>query len=206
MNDGIGLFQIGVSPIGTQPFFDPETTLISQYANSPRILQIIANFFSCVDQTENLDDFFDLMWNVDTAQGYGLDVWGRIVGVSRVLELSSGVFFGFEGEGAGAEPFNSAPFYGGASDTSNFLLSDAAYRQLILAKALANICDGSTKAINQLLISLFGTGGNCYVVDNLDMSMVYHFTFVPNAIQLAIIQQSGVLPKPTGVSVTVSVP
>lgn len=189
-----------------QPF-DPWRTIISQYANSPIITTLITNFDEYIDQTANMDAFFDLIWNVDTAQGHGLDVWGRIVGVSRTLSVPispSGDFFGFQEAGIGALPFNQGPFFSGSTLTNNFDLSDDAYRVLIFAKALANISDGSSKSINQLLLNLFEGRGNCYVIDNLDMTMEYHFAFTLTAVELAIVGQSGALPKPVGVAATVT--
>jgi len=32
------------------------------------------------------------IWNIQTARGVGLDIWGRIVGVTRVLQVSSGIY------------------------------------------------------------------------------------------------------------------
>lgn len=186
-------------------------TVISQYANSPILLQLLANFADYIDPTANFDAFFGLVFNVDTAQGYGLDVWGRIVGVSRVLQLpSGGTFFDFS-TSAPATPvpntdrhsFNEAIFFGGGGLTSNFALTDAAYRKLILAKALANISDGSLPSINQILINLFGTYGNCYVTDGQDMTMTFSFAPTLSSVDFAIVSQSGVLPRPAGVTATV---
>jgi len=206
-SNAIGLFTIGISPIGTIPFFDWWDTVLSQYANSPVITQLISNFFQYIDQTANMDAFFDYIWNVDTAQGEGLDIWGRIVGVNRTLAIVTGTFFGMEGpSGASGEPFDVAPFYNGAALTDNFSLTDQAYRTLILAKALANISDGSIPAINQLLLNIFPGLGNCYVTDEGNMEMTYTFDFPLDPVQTAIVYQSGVLPKPTGVNATVVVP
>lgn len=204
-SNAIGSFVIGVSPIGDINPFDVWTTVISQYANSPVLTQLIVNMAAYVDQTKNLDDFFDLIWNVDTAQGIGLDIWGRIVDVSRVVPITGTLQnFGFQETGdSHYTGFGQAPFYSGTPAGSSFTLSDSAYRVLIFAKALANICDGSVKAINQLLLNLFPNEGNCYVVDNEDMTMVYKFDFVLDPVQLSIVQNSGVLPKPAGVSATV---
>lgn len=204
-SNAIGSFVIGVSPIGDIRPFDVWKTVISQYANSEILTALINNFASYVDQTINLDSFFDLVWNVDTAVGRGLDVWGRIVGVSRVLPIPTGTtWFGFEEGGVeDYQPFNQAAFYSGQPVTDNFALTDSAFRVLIFAKALSNICNGSVAAINQLLLNLFPNLGNCYVVDNEDMSMVYKFNFVLSPVQRSIVENSGVLPKPTGVSVSV---
>ncbi len=72
-------------------------TILSQYANSPTITQMLANIQQYLDPTGNIDDFYDDVWNIQTAQGYGLDVWGRIVGVNRILQVSNTAYFGFIG-------------------------------------------------------------------------------------------------------------
>lgn len=200
-SNAIGSFIIGVSPIGDIEQFDYWDTIISQFANSAALTQLIANFDSYIDQTANMANFFDMIWNVDTAQGYGLDVWGRIVGVVRALHVSTGVEnFGFKEALPGSNPFGQQSFYFGTSLTNNFNLSDAAFKVLIFAKALANISDGSIKSINQLLLNLFPNRGNCYVTDGGNMTMIYNFSFLLSSVELAILGQSGVLPKPVGVS------
>lgn len=206
-SNAIGSFAIGISPIGTIKSFDVWRTVISQYANSPILAALIIDFDDCVDPTADLDAFFDLIWNVDTAQGYGLDVWGRIVGVNRVLQVVTGSFFGMDGpSGASGEPYNVAPFYAGQSATSNYSLTDQSFRTLIFAKALANISDGSAHSINRILQNLFPARGNCYVTDGGDMTITYTFLFNLSSVEQSIIGQSGVLPKPVGVSSNVVVP
>lgn len=183
--------------------FDLEQTIISQYANSPTLVQLIKNMSTYVDPTANFDAFYDLVWNVLTAQGWGLDVWGRIVNVSRTLTVANDLVFGFEEATTGsASPFNQGTFYTGGSDTNNYALTDAAYRMLILSKAMANICNGSIPAINQILLNLFPGRGNCYVTDGLDMTMTYTFDFALTAVEEAIVAQSVALPRPAGVSFT----
>lgn len=203
--NGIGQFQIGVSPIGTQSYFDWQKTVISQYANSPTLMQLVENFWGYVNQSANQDAFFDLVWNVDTAQGWGLDVWGRIVGVGRVIPIpADAIYLGLTGPpGVSGDSLNVAPFYSGAVLTQNFALSDAAFRQLILAKALANICDGSIPGINAVLRALFPGRGNCYCRDLGSMTMTYTFEFTLTPVEYAIIFLTGVLPTPSGVLATI---
>lgn len=189
--------------------FDPWTTIISQYANSPILDEIILEFNAAVDQTENINNFYDMIWNVATAVGYGLDVWGRIVGVTRVVQLPNAVpaYFGFEeasgswsGWGGGG---GGGIFWSGGSPTSNALLSDDQFRLLILAKAAGNISDGSIPSINQILLTLFAGRGDCYVIDNQNMTMTYFFSFALTPIEAAIIAQQNVLPQPAGVAITI---
>lgn len=200
----------GLSPVGTPVPFNVWQTIISQFANSTRLTSLIENMQEYIDQTENFDIFFDNMWNIDTAFGYGLDVWGRILNVSRNLTIVTtvtGVFFGFEEAGTlSANPFNSAPFFSSSQITtltSTFSLSDDVYRTLLFAKALSNITDGSIPAINQLLLNLFPGRGNCYCTDGGNMTMTYTFGFALTAPEIAIVSSSGVLPKPVGVLSTV---
>lgn len=201
--NSIGRFVIGQSPLGTIPWFDWWRTVIGQYANSPIIDQLINNFFQYLDQTQNFDSFYDLMWNVDTAQGYGLDALGRKVGVQRSLQLPGGVtYLGFE-EANSWEGFGQGGFYSGGSITSNFILSDTDFRTLVFAKALGNISDGSIPSVNQLLLNLFPGRGRCYVQDNQDMSLTYVFQFGLTPPEAAIVAQSGVLPTAAGVAVTI---
>lgn len=200
------MFVIGISPIGTIPPFDPWKTIVSQYATSPILTGLILNINSYLDQTADIEAFFDNIFNVMTAEGYGLDIWGRIVGVNRVLQVSVGDWFGFNEALPGVNSFNFGSLYSGAPLSSNFALSDAAYRQLILAKAAANITKGSIPALNQILLSLFPGRGVCYVTDGQNMTMTYTFAFPLTALDLALIENSGVLPKSVGVKATIVSP
>lgn len=204
-SNSIGSFAIGVSPMGDISPFDVWTTIISQYANSPIITQLILDLDAYIDPIANFDAFFDAIWNIDTARGFGLDLWGRILGISRTLTLAPTDYFGFQQEGPSADTFGPgglSPFFTGATSSSNYDLTDAAYRVLLFAKALANICDGSIPSINQLMLNLFPNRGNCYVTDGGDMTMTYTFRFELSPVEAAIVT-SGVLPRSTGVSSTV---
>jgi hypothetical protein len=202
----IGVFRVGVSPVGTISSFDVWATILSQYSNSPVMDALLTSFASAVDMTENFDDFYDWMWNVATAQGYGLDVWGRIVGVSRILQLPEGSpdYVGFQEAGdSNATGWNQAPWFSGGTLTSSIVLGDSDFRTLIYAKAASNICDGATPSINSILLGLFPGRGPCYVTDNQNMTISYTFSFVLTPVEL---QLAGVLPTPVGVSANVVQP
>lgn len=182
-----------------------EATIYSQFANSPAICTIIEGFNQAVDPSTNIDNWYDDIWNVQTAVGYGLDVWGRIVGVSRVLQVAAGGYLGFdEAQDSSLDvlDFGYGIFYSGAPTTSNFALTDDAFRTLIYAKALANITSGSITGINAILMLLFGSQGNAWVIDNGNMTMTYAFDFTISAVDAAILENSGVMPRPCGVQVS----
>jgi hypothetical protein len=181
----------------------PDQTIISQYANSPIIKLLIEDFNEAIDPRRTIDLFYTMIWNPYTAQGYGLDVWGRIVGVSRFLKLPSnyGQYFGFHG-GSG-QPFNQAPFYDPRTGSKSYFVNDPTYRLMILAKAYSNITVTTIPAINLILTILFGDRGRCYAASEGRMTMHYVFEFELNDVEKAIIAQSGILPKPAGVNVLI---
>lgn len=188
------------------PTFDVSKTIISQYANSPALRSILEDMAAAVDGATLFNSFYDNIWNLNTANGYGLDVWGRIVGVGRVLRVPTDVdYFGFV-ESVDGYPFDEGIFYNNLAVTQNFTLADPAFRRLILAKARSNIWDGSILGVNQILMTLFWEYGNCYVDDGLDMTMTYTFETRLSPVDYAIVAQSGVLPRPAGVLALVSMP
>lgn len=181
---------------------DFEKTIISQYGNSPTILQLVQNMNAYLDPRADFDAFFDYVWNVDTAQGFGLDIWGRIVNIRRELQIPNApVYFGFKDALPGSYPFDEAPFYDGTPPaTQTYKLADDAYRKLILTKALANIASSNAPSLNQLLQNMFADRGRCYVNDLGGMQFRYTFEFDLTLQECAIVTQSGVLPRPAGVN------
>lgn len=182
-------------------------TISSQYANSPTLAQMIDSMNQFFDPAVDFQAFYDYVWNVDTAIGFGLDNWGRIVGVGRNLTVPDPSLktFGFlEGDG---EPFNQQPFYNGQPTTITYTLDDNAYRQLVLVKALSNISSCSAPSINQQLKNLFRGRGRCYVNDYRDMTMRFTFEFELASYEIAILLQSNAITRPAAVeTIIISIP
>lgn len=189
-------------PPGGGRFFDVSQTVLSQYANSPILLELIDDFSQWLDPGSRFDAFYQQMWDIDSAVGYGLDVWGRILGVGRVLQVPTNDYLGWEQQ-AEALTFDHGILFRGTRATDNATLTDEAYRKLLLAKAALNITDSSIPAINQILLNLFGEG---YVRDNLDMTITYVFAAPLDPVETSIVLRSGVLPRPCGVLATVETP
>jgi len=187
---------------------NPERTIISQYSGAPTMRRLVENMNQAIDPSVNLVDFYNWCWNVDTAVGKGLDIWGNIVGVSRLLKIPGDLdTFGFKTDTIPYdwEPFNQGTFYRGLINTQAYLLPDDTYRTLILTKALANIVSTTAQNLNKLLRNLFPNRGRCYVTDNGGMSMTFVFEFELTTPEYLILTQSGVLPHPAGVMYNVHV-
>jgi len=201
-------------------------TVLSQYANSPVLLSMLERLNDAIDPALAVNAWWQQLWNVDTAQGYGLDVWGRIVGITRYLTIPVDEdYFGFDdGSSPGTwTPFNDGVFYSGSAATQTYALSDSAYRGLILFKAFANIARTDIPSLNRLINVLFSgiqgiyvvngyvvdgyfsseSVGRAYVEDLGGMVMRYRFEYTLSVYQQAIINTPGVLPHPAGVTVLI---
>jgi Protein of unknown function (DUF2612) len=151
-------------------------TLLSRFASSPILVSLISSFNAAMDQTANINAFLQYIWDVRTAVGYGLNVWGKIVNVSRTIPST-------------------------LPTIPPITLGDADYQTLILVKAAANIGNATIPTLNKLLRLIFAGSGQVFVQDNLNMTLTYVFLFQPTIEQLAIVKNSGALPRPAGVLV-----
>ena len=169
-------------------------TIQSQYGASPHIIGIVEAAAKQLDPTGDIQTFYDKVFNPLTAEGVGLDIWGRIVGASRYLTVDNEEFFGFYG--SRLYPFDQAPFYV-EGDTDLFRLEDNAFRTLIFLKAAANIGNATLPSIKEILTSLFE---NPVLVMNIgEMKIRIVFTFYLSAYQRALLREYGVLNVGAGV-------
>ena len=102
--------------------------VLTQYSGSPTITQLLSDFRANIDPQADIETFKRNIMYIDSANGYGLDVWGRIVGIGRTL----------------------------AFDDTPITLNDSIYRKLIMHKAMANITNCSLATLNKSLNTLFG--------------------------------------------------
>lgn len=186
-------------------------TLLSQYANSPVLLALINGYSANFDPSANIDAFYNNVWNIDTANGVGLDLLGRIIDVSRIIQIPAATtgaagFFGFAQQ-TGSVGFGQGVFYNASpSTTGQYPLPDDAYRALILLKAVANIGDCSIPTLNRILGQLFSakiTGsitGNTLTVTSVGTGVVS----VGQAVTGNGVSASTVITGGTGLSWTVN--
>ena len=139
--------------------FDIEETIQSQYADSPHLKALVNSFWKALDPEADIEKLYNDMINLDTAVGFGLDVWGRIVAIGReyISVDEDSKYWGFEPlEGVTndrLDTFDNAPFY--EEINGKVRLTDEAYRTYILIKAMINIGDSTLASINRMMASLF---------------------------------------------------
>ena len=155
---------------------DVEKTIISQYGNSATITSLIHGMNRWIRPDVDIDNFFNTVWNVETAVGFGLDIWGRVVGLPTGRNILT-------------NPVT--------------VLNDTQFRALILAKALSNISITSSPVFNTLLSNFFAGRGSVFVSDQLNMSMRYNFNFQPEPFEIQILAQPGIFLRPAGVLISI---
>lgn len=64
-------------------------TIMSQYANSPRLMHIIKTVAGAINPDKFTDDYYRLIMSIPTANSHGLDIWGRIVGIGRTVRFAN---------------------------------------------------------------------------------------------------------------------
>lgn len=147
-----------------------EDFLIWQYRKKPKASATIR---VVTEETKNtFQSVIDLakILNIDEAEGFALDLVGRHVGISRVLNQAiAKEYFGFLGS-ISSLGFNQGEFYRyGDSLSGSVRLTDSDYRFFIKAKIVKNYQDGTIGNIVDSVRQLFGANSN--VVDNQDMTM-----------------------------------
>lgn len=177
---------------------------MKQYAASTTIQQLITDWDSYFN-TNWEDQLYNIVWNVDTAQGFGLDIWGRIVVVGRNLTVPTSIpdieYFGFNDASTQSwSPFNQESFYAGENQSNTVTLSDQAYRVLILTKALSNISATDSQSLNNVLSQLFPDRGRAWVNDLGSMAMRFVFEFALEPWEKAVLVGGNVMPRSAGVS------
>lgn len=139
--------------------WDIAETVQSQYATSKRMRAVIDAFWQAINPKSDIDLLYKKLVNPRTAEGYGLDVWGRIVAIGRsYLAVDDDTpYFGFDPpEGVKNERLNSfgnASFY--KAIYGKVELADTMYRTYVFLKALINISNSSLASLNRMVKLLF---------------------------------------------------
>lgn len=154
---------------------DKKKYILSQYANSPKLMTVLNGLEKMIGVDADIKKFYDNIFNIQTANTYGLNVWGERLNISRRLKIN-----------------------GQAVD-----LEDKYYRFLLLVKAMANISNCTVPNLEVILNYLFQERGNVYVFDTGIMTMKYSFDFYLDEMEKAILNLPGIPPKPTGVGLTI---
>jgi hypothetical protein len=176
--------------------------LLWQHDNAEALLTIIRRKQDWYN--ENQRDFwanwYDDVFNLDTATDFGLAVWARILDVPLAVEVPATKDKDAFGFGVNHQNFGNGNF---ARATSGEIPLTVEQRRLVLKLRYFQLVSRSAvPEINEWLSVLFGAQGNVFVVDSLDMTYAtYFFSFAPDSKLRFILENYDLLPRPAGVGV-----
>lgn len=163
---------------------DLQKSILWQYDKAQKLSDIIIEKgkWYKTNVTDFIVDFFWNIFNLRTANDFGLNIWGKILNFPRQIVLSYG-------EHAGEV----------------YELSKEQYRFLLIGQILKFQMDATIPEINKYLSVIFpNNNGSCYVIDNQDMTINYSIAegFLTDEIKV-LVDNYEFLPRPAGVKITV---
>jgi len=169
-------------------------------ANLQSILQQKQDWYT-TNQTEFWQDFVTNIFDLRTANEFGLAVWSIILELPLFVNYQpsdlSQPIFGFDV--AFFKNFNRGGF--GTSTGGTNRLSMASQRLALQLRYFQLCSSGTVPEINRFMNFLFGSGA-VFLLDNLNMTQQYIFTIPITADMQYIFENFDLLPRPAGVGVT----
>lgn len=166
--------------------------MLSQYANSPKYVSLYNGLTELFNNAKTIEDWFNVVYNLNTAEGFGLDIWGKI--------LNQGRQFSYDDNGTTVNVYlGGEQTVGGITYSADYM--ENMYRTVLFLKALSNVTNCSLASLNNLLQFYYKNRGVVYVMEYPPMEIKYIFEFYVSDLEKAIFI-TGIMPRPTGVGVS----
>lgn len=178
--------------------------ILWQYDGAPKLLSLANQKADWYDENQRTfwEAWYNDVFNLQTANDFGLAVWARILNVPLVATVSASEDRPVFGFGDHNLNFDNGNFGRDVSGTIN--LTTEQKRLVLRLRYFQLVNNGTVPEINAFLRLLFGADGSVYVLDSLDMSYaVYVFDFIPAASVLFVLEQFDLLPRPAGVGTSI---
>lgn len=172
-----------------------DEVLLWQYNNATKLQTIIENKQAFLDTnfTQFFDDWYNDVFNLATANDFGLSVWAVILNVNFAnAPATPSTWFSFDGVSAN---FDNGIFY----PENTIYISTEDKRTILQFRYKYLISNGNINDVCNAVQALF-TGAT--VTDNLNMTITVNIPFTPTIEQLFILNNYNVIPVPAGVSIT----
>lgn len=160
---------------------DLEKSILWQYDKAKNLRSLIEQKQAWYKKsvTDFIMDFFNNIFNIRTANDFGLTIWGKILNFNRQVVNKN--------------------------DGSIINLSTEQYRFLLLGQVLKFKMSCTVPEINRYLRLIFNDTGNCcYVIDNNDMTIQYKIEAPLTEEIQTLVDNVDFLPRPAGVLIGLS--
>jgi len=154
------------------------------------------------NQTQFWTDWYNNVFNLQTANDFGLTVWSIILNIPIIVVIeppADKIGFGW---GDDHENFTHGNF---GFSTPTLALTVEQARTVLRLRYFQIVSRGTVPEINRFMAELFKDQGLAYVRDNLDMTMTYVFGFQPSAQLQFVLEMYDILPRPAGVGIDISI-
>lgn len=175
--------------------------LLWQYNDAPNLATLLQKKQTWYDanQTGFWEDWIRDVFDLRTANDFGLSVWSIILDMPLVAQLQptpvTKMGWGF---GVYRKNFNNGNF--NRDGVEPIILSTEQRRLALRLRFFQLTTRGAIPEINEFLSRMFAELGAVYALDGLDMTLTYVFTFSPSSQIRFILDEFDVLPRPAGVS------
>lgn len=144
-------------------------------------------------------DWYRDVFNMDTANSFGLSVWAIILGIPLVVTSDTPnpnkPTWGFT---ATHKNFNNGNFQHHFGD--EITLTTEQKRMVLKLRYFYLVSRGTIPEMNKVIKYVFGSRGGGYVIDNYDMSTIaVIFDFKPNESIRFVMDKYSIFPRPAGV-------
>lgn len=175
--------------------------ILWQYNDAVRMQSLLAQKQAWYEetQTEFWTDWVRDVFNLYTANEFGLSVWGVILGIPLSIGLPGTGARAVWGFGAFNQNFEHGNFGRDSAGVAGLTLEQK--RLVLQLRYFQLVSDGSVPHTNFVLKHIFGSG---YVLDlSGDMEVTYVFPVaLPSAVQ-TVLQNFDLLPRPAGVKINI---
>lgn len=180
--------------------------LLWQHDNAEKLKSLIAakQAWNQENQSDFWESWYRDVFNIDTANTFGLSVWSRILGLPLQVKIAGDKGKAAFGFGMSHQNFGNGNF--ARADDGEQSISESQVRLALKMRYFQLTCRGSVAEINEWLHALFGSEGQVFVADRGNMGLAtYFFNFAPTSQLKFILEKYDLLPRPAGVGVTYSV-
>ena len=177
-------------------------SLLWQHDNAEKLKALVSAKQKWIESNQEAfwESWYRDVFNIDTANAFGLSVWSRILGLPLQVKITgdkSKAAFGF---GINHQNFGNGNF--ARADDSEQSISESQARLALKMRYFQITSRGSVTEINEWLHALFGSEGRAFVADSGDMTYAtYIFLFEPSSQVRFLLEKYDLLPRQAGVGV-----
>ena len=178
--------------------------VIWQYDDATALQSLLAakqNWY-IANQTAFWQDWYRDVFNLQTANDFGLSVWSILLGIPLFIQPfpddPDKLIFGFDGDGSDGccQNFDNGTF---ANPVNGIELSTEQKRLVLKLRYFQLVTRTDVIDVNRFMAFAFADLGPFYMLDGLDMSIVYVALFAIDPQLLNVLLTYDILPRSTGV-------